>query len=251
MIRAVLFDVDGTLYHQAPLRAAMACELGVVPCVTAGPARARVIWRVLRTFREVRETLRALGRADAPLEHLQYAETADRLRIDIETVRAIADEWIFRRPLRHVGRFRRAGLVAALEALDRAGIRAGVFSDYPAPGKLAALEVGRLMSVHVCATEADVNAFKPHPRGFLVACDRWGLRPDEVAYVGDRTDVDAEGAAAAGMSCVIIGRNRGTRPVGAPFVAIRSMSELIAVLARLRPLPCGPGLSHVLAERWP
>ena len=249
MIRAVLFDVDGTLYHQGPLRVAMACELGLVPCVTAGPAHARATWRVLRTFREVREALRAHGCADAPLEHLQYAETAQRTGVDVDTVRSVVDEWIFRRPLRYLVRVRRAGLVSALSALEADGLRAGVFSDYPAGDKLRALGIDRYIGLRVCATDPDVNAFKPHPRGFLAACDRWGLRPDEVAYVGDRTDVDVPGAVAAGLPCAIVGRRRDEPSSGAPFLAMRSMHELRTVLSRLAARPSASGLSHVLAER--
>jgi FMN phosphatase YigB (HAD superfamily) len=59
--------------------------------------------------------------------------------------------------------------------------------------------------VILCATDPDVGALKPHPRGFERASARWRLDPAEVLFVGDRIDVDAAGAAAAGMPCVIIG----------------------------------------------
>jgi FMN phosphatase YigB (HAD superfamily) len=226
----------------------MACELGLLPCVTGGPERARVTWRVLRTFRQVREALRNRGRAEAPLERVQYAETAERTGLDPDTVRAIVDEWILRRPLRHVRRFRRVGLVAALEALEADGLHAGVFSDYPAADKVAALGIDRFISVQVCATDADVNAFKPHPRGFLAACDRWGFRTGEVVYVGDRIDVDAAGAAAAGLSCVIVGRSGGIPFARAPVMTIRTMRDLRAVVSRLGAMTSSVGASPAPAE---
>jgi FMN phosphatase YigB (HAD superfamily) len=58
--------------------------------------------------------------------------------------------------------------------------------------------------VALCATDATVNALKPHPRGFLQACAALGLRPADVLYVGDRPDVDLAGARAAGMACALI-----------------------------------------------
>ena len=249
MIRAVLFDVDGTLYHQAPLRAAMAWELGVVPCARRGFEHARVTWQVLRSFRRVRETLRAAGRPDTPLGELQFAETARRLQIDERLVRPIVEEWIFERPLRHVARFRRAGVGAALQRLDDLGVRAGVFSDYPAAGKLGALGISGAMGVQICATDLDVNAFKPHPRGFLAACERWGFSPAEVVYVGDRVDVDAAGAGAAGLACIIIGGSRRP-PSGtpAPYSVIRSFSELPQALRRLGPFPSGVPAQRTLAH---
>ena len=70
---------------------------------------------------------------------------------------------------------------------------------------LVALELSQHVSVAVCTTDAEVNAFKPHPAGLTHACRTWGLRPDEVLYVGDRPDVDGTAAAAIGMPCVIVG----------------------------------------------
>jgi FMN phosphatase YigB (HAD superfamily) len=42
------------------------------------------------------------------------------------------------------------------------------------------------MSLALCATSPEINAFKPHPKGFLHACALWGLPPEEVLYIGDR-----------------------------------------------------------------
>jgi len=81
-----------------------------------------------------------------------------------------------------------------------------VLSDYPTESKLRALGLAGRFSPVVCATDPDVDAFKPSPRGFLRACELWGLPPRDVLMIGDRTDVDAAGAIAAGMPCVIIGR---------------------------------------------
>ena len=106
----------------------------------------------------------------------------------------------------------------------------GVFSDYPAAAKLRALELVRHFSIVVCATDPDVGALKPHPRGFLCASARWQLDPAEVLFVGDRIDVDATGAAAAGMPCVIIGAQpRVATPTGT-FIVLPTLERLRDVL---------------------
>ena len=51
-VRAVLFDVDGTLYHQGPLRLCMALELAALP-LRVLPASARRTWGAIRAFRRV------------------------------------------------------------------------------------------------------------------------------------------------------------------------------------------------------
>lgn len=225
--RAVLFDLDGTLYRQAPVRAAMAAELAVLPALRHGPRRASLTWRVLRTFRHVREELRSLGRADSPLEELQYTAAAERCAERPEVVRQLVTTWMFERPLRYLRPARQPGVEPAVRRLADAGLRLGVFSDYPTAAKLEALGLTRYFGLQICATDPEVNAFKPHPRGFLAACERWGLAPGEVTYVGDRADVDAVGAAAAGLPCLILG-GEGGHDGYLPLTAFARLPELVA-----------------------
>ena len=231
MARAVLFDLDGTLYHQGPLRAAMAVELGLMPVRGCSPRDVRTLLNVLRTFRRVREELRAPGPEDLLLEDAQYAATAERARVDPSLVRRLVSEWMFRRPLRYLAASRRAGVASAFEWLRRERIPIGVFSDYPTEAKIDALGLAPYVAQHICATDALVNAFKPDPRGFLVACQRWDLSPDAVVYVGDRPEVDAAGAEAAGMPCLIVGRRSHRGPH--PYVPLPSFRRLEATLRQL------------------
>jgi len=204
-IKAILFDLDGTLYHQWPVRWLMALELVVLPVRVGSLRGGRRIWKVLSTFRRVREGMRARKPVPRFLDRTQYAETADLTGSTESEVEAIVREWILTRPLRYVRIARRRGLRQALDALRGQGLLLGVFSDYPAEEKLCALGVRPYFGLTVCATDPDVDAFKPDPRGFLRACEQWGLDAASVVYVGDRSDVDAPGAAAAGMRCIIIG----------------------------------------------
>lgn len=206
-LRGLLFDVDGTLYRQRPLRLRMGVEWAAFALGHGRPALD--VWRSIMAFRRTREELRALGRAAAPLDELQYAEAARRAGVDEARLRAIVDEWIFSRPLRHLRRCRRPGVAELFAALRQRGLAVGVVSDYPAPAKLLALGLAEHVCLTVCTTDAEVNAFKPHPGGLAHACRTWGMRPDEVLYVGDRREVDAAAAAAAGMPCVILGGDEG------------------------------------------
>ena len=54
---------------------------------------------------------------------------------------------------------------------------AGVLSDYPAEAKLQALGLAGRFSPVLCATDPEIGAFKPNPRGFLHACAVWNLPP--------------------------------------------------------------------------
>lgn len=201
--RAVLFDLDGTLYEQKPLHRTMLRELALSPL--RGPIRAARTLRRLQMFRQVREELRDLGDTAESLDDAQYEVPAERLVDDAQALRETVLEWMHERPLRHLVRAAWPGQRATLEALRDLGLPLGVFSDYPPAKKLQALGIDDLFDVAIAATDPEVNAFKPHPQGFLVGAERLGVAPAEVLYVGDRAEVDALGAAAAGMDCVLVG----------------------------------------------
>lgn len=205
-VRAVLFDLDGTLYLQRRLRLLMAAELALLPFTSLSLSETRQTWKVLRTFRRVREYLRETPPSEARLAELQYTEAAARAGVSPARVEIIVKCWMYARPIKYLHFCKRPGLNELLGSLQKQGVPSGIFSDYPVEEKLSALGVAATFSVKICATDPDVNAFKPQTLGYLKACAHWGLSPEEVLYVGDRPEVDAAGARACGMPCVIVGR---------------------------------------------
>ena len=222
--KAVLFDLDGTLYELEPVRRRMGRALAINALLS--PLKGPRTIKVLKAFRELREDLRSLGDGSPCLDDAQYAEPARKLGIDPDVVRSAVADWMLERPLPHLFDAGRTALRPILAALKGWDLPIGVFSDYPVEAKLAALGVDDMVDVTVCATEADVNAFKPHPRGFLVAAERMGVPAEEVVYVGDRVQVDAAGAAAAGMRCLVV----GAAASGPHHVAVETFEEIPNVL---------------------
>jgi len=143
---------------------------------------------------------------------------------------SLVEEWMLSRPLKYLPFCRARGLERLLNFLSTFNVKMGVLSDYPPAGKLKALGVERFFSVVLCSTDPDVGAFKPDPRGFLTACRRWNLSAREVLMVGDRSDVDAAGAAAAGMPCVLIGKAPRSTTDVADLLVLDSLERLHRVL---------------------
>jgi putative hydrolase of the HAD superfamily len=114
--------------------------------------------------------------------------------------------------------------------LRASGLRLGVLSDYPPEAKLAALGVGDLFDAVLCAQAPEVGVFKPNPRGILVLLERLGVAPSEALYVGDRAEVDAAAARAAGVACAILSSKAGG--AGDGFLSVTSYAELRGVLDR-------------------
>jgi HAD superfamily hydrolase (TIGR01549 family) len=205
-IRGVLFDVDGTLYHEEPLRYFMRLELCSLPLRERSFRSAYKVWSSIQHFRRVREDLRRFDKPDSPLETFQYIEAARQAGEDPARMEAIVTEWIYQRPLKYLKLCKRRGLDSFMTFLQERNIKTGVFSDYPVTSKIETLGLADRMSLALCSLDPGVNAFKPHPKGFLRACELWDLEPAEILYIGDRPDIDATGAANAGMRYAILAR---------------------------------------------
>jgi putative hydrolase of the HAD superfamily len=76
----------------------------------------------------------------------------------------------------------------------------------------------------------DCGCSKPAPEIFLEACRRIGASPAETVYVGDRYDLDAEGARRAGLTGVWLDRGQQARTVLYQPPIIGALGELASVL---------------------
>jgi putative hydrolase of the HAD superfamily len=99
-----------------------------------------------------------------------------------------------------------AAAPALLEALRARGLKTGVVANsWPDPGWVLRADAERfglapLLDVQVWSEEVGVR--KPEPAIFMRALDELGVDPDDALYVGDRLDIDVQGAAAVGMPTV-------------------------------------------------
>lgn len=80
---------------------------------------------------------------------------------------------------------------------------------------------------------AECGMAKPARGIFELACDAMGVPPSEAVYIGDRRDVDAEGASSAGLHGIWLDRS-GLSADSAPPHRIRSLSELPAAIASIQ-----------------
>jgi len=202
-LKAIIWDVDGTLYEQAPLRAAVLRTL------------AREYWRhplegwrdarILVAYRNALEKLRLAPAGQYSIEAQIGLACTLSGRCSAEVKSCLA-KWFEEVPLRLLPRYIRPGLKAVLENLRSKQIRLAVFSDYDAAKKLEVLNLSSLFALHCAAGDPLVAALKPDPRGLRLVLDRLGVAPEEAIYVGDRPSVDAVAAHRAGMEAVIFGK---------------------------------------------
>lgn len=194
--RLVVFDVDGTLYDQRPLRRRMTMAL-LRHCLRH-PGDLLLL-RILQTFRRQRERLAEEGAEAIGL--LQYERPAALLGLSPERVQQTVETWMHDRPLPYLAACRYAGVERVLDALQASGRITAVFSDYPAEAKLQAL--GLRADLLVAATDPDVQRLKPHPRGLQAVLERTGVPAELCLFIGDRDERDGACARQLGVSCLL------------------------------------------------
>jgi FMN phosphatase YigB (HAD superfamily) len=191
-VRAVSFDLDGTLYRARPVHVRFLL-------------RNFMYARTIRVARAVRDELRTVEFDDGDAFFREEAtRVAERLDSDVSTVRTRIDGLFGEalcRTLRAVGP--RVDARAALTSLVDAGVQIAVISDYRVSDKLAALGLDDLPWSALVAGEC-IGALKPQARPFLEAARLLRLTPDDMVHIGDRADTDGVGAARAGMRAHLV-----------------------------------------------
>lgn len=201
-IRAVAFDVDGTLYTNRSMYLA-----------SAGLVLANL--RLYRAFGHAREQVRRDPPQPSELWRRTVALTAAKLGApEVRTeqrIRAVVyDAWEKR--LRRVRLVR--GLLPFLQWLDDRGLATAVLSDFPVTRKLVPLGLDDRFPVRVSAE--DVGRLKPDPAPFHALAEALGLEPARILYIGNSYRNDVLGAAGVGMPVVHLACHA---PRGTPAVA--------------------------------
>jgi FMN phosphatase YigB (HAD superfamily) len=195
--KAIIFDVDGTLYNQKKLRLFMIFEMFKV--LLFSPSKTgdlKIVWN----FRKIREKNRYVTTCD--LEEEQYNWGAQASGASSLRVRHVVQEWMYDRPLPYLLRCHHRGVKELFTLLKDKGIRIGIFSDYPADAKLKAL--GLDADAVVAATQKEVGRLKPDPKGLLIIAKKLGTPITNCLFIGDQDEKDGECARRAGMPCIIL-----------------------------------------------
>ncbi len=241
-LKAIVFDLDGTLYDQRPLRQAMLARL--VRAHALRPMRGLRTVRALSAYRSAQERLRERPPESAGSTNVAYEQVrlaSERTGYSETFVAGCVTRWMEEEPLDLVARHARPGALEFARQARAQGLALGLLSDYPAEAKLRALRLGDAFDAVLTAQSPTVGVFKPHPRGLRLLLELLEVRPSEAVFVGDRVDVDAAAAAAAGVPCYILKARQ--QPTGADgWRSFASFAELAGLL--LGSAPSGEPLNR-------
>lgn len=204
-IKGVIFDVDGLLYSNNLLYTLIFSRL--IFEFFLHPRRIPVTITGIRSYRNAQELLRQAGSRYKDLSNAQLQKASQEADIDSIFLSEIIEFWIYKLPLRFIKYLSPPGMLKTFHWLKENKFRVGLFSDYPCAEKAKVLGIESYVDIMAHSMEEDIGVFKPDHRGFIIAANRLELAPQEIAYVGDRPDVDGEGAFKAGMLPVIMNKH--------------------------------------------
>jgi carbamoyl-phosphate synthase large subunit len=228
-LRAVLFDLDNTLYPEEQFVASG--FRAVANCLAehtnlAAEALEKKMWHILHT--------QGRGRVFNTL----LAELKLDSRVWLRTLLLV-----YRSHQASISLF--PGIGEALVALKDQGLRLGLVTDGPGSvqrRKIAALDLERHMDVIVCTDELGAGYAKPSTVPFEVATTLLGVAASETAYLGDDISKDFAGPNRLGMKSMQVGLSRlvGVRrspisddPLFRPQLQAGSLADALKMLKLL------------------
>ena len=231
-IKAVFYDLDGTLRHSDPPVQTFLADHAVTLGLSIAPDdRLRAMRWEHRYFAESDE-LHA-DRLDFPELDAFWNNFGHRQLMALGASSALANELLPRlqehlRANYHPTDVLLPDVVPTLKTLRQAGITLGVISnrDEPLRNYLSEIGLGEYFDFSLAAGE--VQAWKPDQAVFAHALQRTGFRAEQAVYVGDNYFADVVGARNSGLKPVLLDIHAIFDRPGCPV--IRSHSELLDLL---------------------
>ena len=212
--KLILLDMDGTLYYQRKMQMLMCMEmLGYALCHPFS------LWKLktISVFRKVREN--AVGKEEkqekvktvsgSNLLQEHYKKTAVKIKKTPQEIEEVIDEWMFKRPLKHIYSCRDCVLCDKVQEWKQKGLKVVVYSDYPAENKCKALGIF-LDGVYSSDSER-IRQMKPSSKAVEVILFDFGMEKEEVLVIGDRYSRDGKMAENANVDYLILEKRYGKR----------------------------------------
>jgi putative hydrolase of the HAD superfamily len=224
MIRAVLFDLDDTLYPEGDF------YRGGFAVVAAELER-----RGVAEARRIRDEV--IGLHFGGSRERVFDAIAERFGFPRRWVPELVSLFHAHQP-----RLRLCSDAPAVLRKLRPRFRLGIVTDGHAEvqrRKIAALGVEPLVDAVVVADDFGRDRWKPHPWPFLTCCRDLDVAPDQAVFVGDNPSRDVTGAHNAGLASIRIARPGAffrdvpDAPPHRPAFGIESLDELESVLGRI------------------
>ena len=207
--KAVLFDVDDTLYDQTvPFKEAYAQYFGDKP-----PVPAEVIYPVTRKYSDQVYSQAMSGQITMEELYIYRVQKAfEEYNITITVEEALAFQKVYADRQRHI---RMSETMEKILAYCAGKAKLGIITNGPSAhqwNKVKSLQAERWIPHENIFVSGDVGAEKPERKIFDHAKRTMKLEDAEVWFVGDSYELDVKGAVNAGWNAVWMNRRGREKP---------------------------------------
>ena len=210
--KAILFDVDDTLYDQTvPFKEAYREYFGADPAVPAN-----VIYPVTRKYSDQVYSRAMAGQITMEDMYIYRVQKAfEEFGIRITDAQALEFQTIYADRQRHI---HMSEQMEAILDYCKGKAELGIITNGPSKhqwNKVKSLQAERWIPHENIVVSADVGAEKPDRQIFEYAERTMGLEEAEIWFVGDSYELDVKGAVNAGWNAVWMNRRKRKAPDGA------------------------------------
>ncbi len=245
MLRAVVFDLGGTLLHYESATADLR-ELnkrGIVALYRYLSANGRTALPEATVLNAIMSHLMEGWRVALASLRGSSVEAPVRAALAELGITFSDDEWhvarrAFYAPIQQAVEPRQE-VRHTLQALKEQGIAIGLLSNTFWAGDIHDEDLARFDLLDFLPTRlysCEIGRLKPHPEAFQMALAALGVEPNQAIYVGDRLKTDIEPARKVGLWGVLIKTPFREEPLEdvMPDAVISDLSELVKLLERRR-----------------
>ena len=247
MIRAVLFDVGGTLHevHREPELEIAFCSELLEKLSSSGISLSVTPQDLLPLLHQNAENYKHWSeesRVELPASRIWSEYYLRQFHIGEDRLAPIAEElsvWYDSHRVRNVPRPHMQETIFRLRDMGLVqGIISNMISRTYVPGLMEQYGISECLSCVIVSASAGIR--KPDPEIFRVAERAMNLKPEQLAYVGDTLSRDVRGVRNAGWRCMIQIRNpaiahrdRGLENSGlVPDYLIDDLAEIPAIIQK-------------------
>jgi len=183
-IKAIAFDIDGTLYPNWKM------QLNSIPFFAFHPI-------LIYKFGEIRKDLRKMDNIE-DFYKIQADLLAQSLSISSDEAHKLIDSYFYTKWEKTFSRIKPYGNVkTVIKSIRAMGLKTAVMSDFPIGEKLNYFHLDGLWDVEISSEES--GYLKPDKRPFLHLAEKLDVKPEEIIYVGNSYSYDVVGSKAVGM----------------------------------------------------
>ncbi|AHH10692.1 HAD family hydrolase [Borrelia coriaceae] len=213
MIKAVVFDLDGTLYPEISMNLAMLPEF------------LKNI-KFFLAFKKVRKEIRVLQSGkSAPsnrdeLMSMQLEMLSNYLGVDKTRCEFLLDKIYYGKSFSN--KFKKfkpyVGVHDLIYSLKSKGIKLGVMSDFPIANRMSNLLGIKDDFWDILYSSEDTGYLKPNKMAFLRIIDELGIGSNHILYVGNSYEYDILGASGVFMRTAYLAKKKLFKDIKCDFI---------------------------------